>query len=635
MASWESSQNKKSGIALLNIRKNGTKKWIKKYSSRGLFLGTALQRISVENFIILGHKQQNSLSKKQAVIICVDSKGKQIWKKIFHSSLNLTLNNALPVQKDFFVVGTYSRHKKQQGFLLKMSKRGKLIWQKKIRSRQSLVFTNLLWYSKEKMIICGYKKINKIQQVVLTLISKSGKIIRENLIKSDHALIPLKIKSCSKKDYIIAGYTLSNKLIKPWIMKVNSKGQKKWLQYSKILKDGAFNFYTLKNGGCLLFSSAWPKNTSSYYTARYFYDSSGSNKNSSLYSGSSSARVQATTQTANGSYIILAKKREVQGFWIFIVNKRGKLVRKIYYDDQSNLDPRSVLETKKGNWVILGNRSKDNDYRQSGWLLKINKKGKKIWEKSFTSELIFREAKRIKMTARGDYIVILQNAGRNIPPHGSVVLVRKNGEILWDNSYTYGKRNGFMDVIEASDGGFVLTGFIMIKKERKIDSWVVKLSHEGRLLWKAHYGWNKIDYCHNIYPTHDGGYYLLGTTNTFPMFGYDIWLIKVNKNGEKEWTRSWGGKKTDQPASLIHLNNKTLLVLGNTESYGAGKRDIWITNMTKNGKILWKHTIGGAYNDIIYESYRDKRGDIIIIGNTQSKIKGLSTIWISKQRILK
>jgi len=66
---------------------------------------------------------------------------------------------------------------------------------------------------------------------------------------------------------------------------------------------------------------------------------------------------------------------------------------------------------------------------------------------------------------------------------------------------------------------------------------------------------------------------------------YDLWVIKVDLNGEEVWNQIYGGTMIDIGRSIIKNTAGGFTILGQTSSYGAGEYDFWIIKTDKNGIV--------------------------------------------------
>ena len=68
----------------------------------------------------------------------------------------------------------------------------------------------------------------------------------------------------------------------------------------------------------------------------------------------------------------------------------------------------------------------------------------------------------------------------------------------------------------------------------------------------------------------------------------DFWIVKVNGEGRNLWAKSYGGRKWDEARAAVATEDGGLAVVGVTESKGAGRSDIWLIKLNSEGDILWE-----------------------------------------------
>ena len=86
-----------------------------------------------------------------------------------------------------------------------------------------------------------------------------------------------------------------------------------------------------------------------------------------------------------------------------------------------------------------------------------------------------------------------------------------------------------------------------------------------------------------ISATPDGGYILCGYSDPFGGEGSDIILAKTDADGRLEWKHSIGGTRMDRAQSVTAVREGGYILTGTTRSYGSGNQDLVIIKTDLNG----------------------------------------------------
>jgi hypothetical protein len=98
------------------------------------------------------------------------------------------------------------------------------------------------------------------------------------------------------------------------------------------------------------------------------------------------------------------------------------------------------------------------------------------------------------------------------------------------------------DIITTYDGGYAVTGFKTCGTFNCLDFFLLKLDALGNQEWVRIYdGFGFDDLSYSIIQSSDSGYVMSGFSSTPPNLAQNIWLLKVDKNGNKLWDRNYGG----------------------------------------------------------------------------------------------
>jgi predicted secreted protein len=170
-------------------------------------------------------------------------------------------------------------------------------------------------------------------------------------------------------------------------------------------------------------------------------------------------------------------------------------------------------------------------------------------------------------------------------------------------SKTYGGANAegvdsiYPVVLQTSDGGFLLTGDTRSYGAGSNDAYLVKTDANGEMQWNKTYGGPLNESACVVSNTSDGGYAIMCITNSYGAGGNDFWLLKTDANGNLQWNRTYGGADVDNGYVVFQTADGGYVMMGDTNSFGAGGTDAWLVKTDASGNTQWNKTYGAAGND--------------------------------------
>jgi hypothetical protein len=288
----------------------------------------------------------------------------------------------------------------------------------------------------------------------------------------------------------------------------------------------------------------------------------------------------------------------------------------------------SVARTIDGGYVVVG-FAKSNDGDVTGnhgdfdaLIIKIDAAGNKQWSKLFGGTNA-DYATSIIETADTGYIVAgysYSNDGDISGNHGGsdgwVMKLDPNGNKQWSKVFGGTLYDDATSIVAASDGGYVMTGTTSSNNGDVTgnhggggDGWILKLDSNGNKQWSKVLGGTNSDRATCIKTTADGGYVTAGHTrsndgdviNNNGLF--DAWLMKLDANGNKQWSRVFGGTSDEDDFSIISTADNGYLMVGRTNSNDGevagnhGNYDALVIKSDVNGNKQWIKTFGGSGYD--------------------------------------
>jgi len=209
-----------------------------------------------------------------------------------------------------------------------------------------------------------------------------------------------------------------------------------------------------------------------------------------------------------------------------------------------------------------------------------------------------------------------------------LIKVDKKGNEIWSKTYGGRKEDVVMAIAETTEG-YVLVGYTESYGNGENDVWLIKVDENGNEIWNRTYGGRYTEFGIDILQTTDGGYAIVGLKYSDAYSESDIWVIKVDKNGNEVWNKTFGGAESEAGKSILQTKDGEYLVVGRTSSYGAGGWDILLIKIDENGNELWNRTYGGWDVDSLRDIKETEDG-FILAGTTASFDVGSFDAFIVK-----
>ncbi len=206
----------------------------------------------------------------------------------------------------------------------------------------------------------------------------------------------------------------------------------------------------------------------------------------------------------------------------------------------------------------------------------------------------------------------------------------------WDEVYGGEKDEVFNSAIQTSDGGYIVVGSTESEGAGKSDAYIMKIDDRGNQEWEQTYGGKKNDEFYAISKV-NGKYAVCGYTESKGNGKKDFWLMLVDNKGQKLWEHFYGGPKDEEAYDIITAFDNNVVLAGYTKSKGAGGRDFWVIKVNPNGvgknqgKIVWKRNVGGSGMDY---AMRVKQNPVdsffYVVGNSNSSGAGGMDLYFTR-----
>jgi uncharacterized delta-60 repeat protein len=201
-----------------------------------------------------------------------------------------------------------------------------------------------------------------------------------------------------------------------------------------------------------------------------------------------------------------------------------------------------------------------------------------------------------------------------------VIRVNPKGKTLWKKAFGGKKRDLSSTLTQTSDGNLVAVGHGQsFNKSGDFDAYIVKLDTKGNMLWQRAFGGDELEHAYGVAPTKDGGVIVVGTTESYGKGNKDIYLLRLDKDGIKVWQKTLGGQKDDIAYAITPASDGNFILTGSSNSYSKDEDlDFYISKISPKGKQIWAKAYGEEKKDIFRAITPTKDGGCVVAGETES-----------------
>lgn len=137
-------------------------------------------------------------------------------------------------------------------------------------------------------------------------------------------------------------------------------------------------------------------------------------------------------------------------------------------------------------------------------------------------------------------------------------------------------------------------------------------------VWVHTWGLSGSDETRGVAFDESGNLYVVGSTNSSGAGDYDVLLLKYTPYGDFVWARTWGGANKDDGRSICYdSTSQSLIILGQTQSFGAGQSDLLLLRYSTEGDLQWQRAWGGPANEWA-SRVTTNGGDVYVCAATNS-----------------
>ncbi|MGB1017604.1 MAG: S8 family serine peptidase [Chitinophagales bacterium] len=337
--------------------------------------------------------------------------------------------------------------------------------------------------------------------------------------------------------------------------------------------------------------------------------------------------LQSITHASNGDYVIAGKTSSAGAGQedVFVTrfdNQNNIIWSKTYGTSSEEIGhPINIKATPNGFLISTSSLAYASGTRVLV-LINIDNNGNILWQKRMGNVSGYSNSRTINIDNQGNYL-IAGSKTFNTQGLDDVYIIKLDnlGNIIWTYSYGTNMHDHSFSIIQTNDNGYISVGSSTFSGTGQTSKLLIKVDQNGIFQWSKFYDRINYDNIYDIDIANNGLLYTIGIEGDLNNF--DCSLTKISSSGNIVWSKTLGGLGNDNPGAIKIDSQGNIYISGYSNSFGNGLNEIFLSKLDDNGNELWTKYYGGIQNENHYGTARNLSVDethnkIYIFGNSTS-----------------
>ncbi|SFV60406.1 hypothetical protein MNB_SV-6-1844 [hydrothermal vent metagenome] len=305
-----------------------------------------------------------------------------------------------------------------------------------------------------------------------------------------------------------------------------------------------------------------------------------------------------------------------------------KVWQKTYGDTDTDI-AKGVVALEGGDVAVVGDCKSFGAKQTDICVTRVNAKGKTIWRKMLGGKNL-DEASAITRAKDGSILVVgtSRSFSKKRDRDIYVAKISLDGKGIWQNTFGRDRAEYGRAIAGTDDGGAIVVGETESFGNGYRDIFVVKINKDGNMVTEQKIGGEKNDLIGGMTRTRDGDLVVVGSREIDRVGDSDFFVMKIDQNGKKIWARTYGGEYEDVLNAVTPTLDGGIVAAGYTRSYGSAQTDLTVMNFNADGKLIWHKIYGYKRYDFANAITMSRDGDFLIAGGTDSMGEGVYDMYI-------
>ncbi len=295
-----------------------------------------------------------------------------------------------------------------------------------------------------------------------------------------------------------------------------------------------------------------------------------------------------------------------------------------------------IAKLPEGGYVVTGRTTSHGFGSVDIYFARLNAEGDVTHFKTYGGDNEDRSMGLIP-TQDGQFLIFgaTRNGSLNLGTVQDVALLKvtEYGDVIWTRAIGGPISEVAYSVKETANGDFIVFAYGDSWENQQVspDMYIIKINKNGDVIWTRGYGGQGFEMITSAsagYISPDDDIYIMGATNSYGVGDYDQILMKLDDDGSMLWSRTIGGEGYDYGRGVTQTSVGEILAWGLTTDPENDTRDGLVSKFTTEGVHIWSKAYGSDGTDDIYRITELEGDSLFMVGRTDSYGSGGNDIWL-------
>ncbi len=281
------------------------------------------------------------------------------------------------------------------------------------------------------------------------------------------------------------------------------------------------------------------------------------------------------------------------------------------FGGQTAFDCQKVLQTNDDGYFLVGSREVGAGISESVYVIRLDLDGNELWSQTYTQGWEDKAFDALLSTDGGLFIAGQTKATPTDDIDAFILNINPFGEVRWFKTYGDELDNNVV-AITANNNFLALTGYATNAELNARNFYLLKTDLEGTLIFEKQLGGADEEEARDIIKTEDG--FLLGgyVEYTSSSKQRDMYVVKVDENGELRWSRTLGGFEYEDAKAIAQTPDGNFIIAGNK----GVTEDFCVFSLDKDGVQQWEQQYELEFEQVCTDVFVNDDGSIVLGGST-------------------